>query len=140
MNEKASFSNKITVFYVTQPPKNKNDHPYINSISLRTEKQPVRISFYTSVINIEDDNIFMKIRYAMTDTSEEMFSGFTDPVKINKVPGTTFTSFNISAEFVLEIDKIACFEVQLQKRNDDSQIEVLDFKRCFVEIKLHEGN
>lgn len=138
--EEISFKNKINVFYVTIPSEHDDEHTFVNTINLKEASKKVNITFYASFINIDDTEIFARIRYAMSnDEYMGPFSGFTESFTVGKVPGTTLTSFNISADFVLQTYKLACFEIQLLKKNPDENFEILDSKKCYAEVNWAEG-
>lgn len=136
MEESVDFKNKINVFYVTIPSDNEDEHVFVNSINIASSKKEANITFYTSFINIDNTDIFGRIRYSLEDIPTSTFSGFTEPFKIEKIPNTTFTSLNITAEFVLEANKLVCFEIQLLKQLANGELEILDSKKCYSEINF----
>lgn len=136
----AKYKNRINVFYVTIPSEEGDSHTFVTTVNIKKPEKKVQITMYVSLLNIDDSEMFVKLRYSLSGKDEDHFSDFTDPIPIEKVPDTTFTSFNLSAEFLLQIDKIICFEIQLSKKEANGTITTLDSKQCYVNVELKEDD
>jgi hypothetical protein len=142
----ARYKNRINVFYVSTPPDGDNDsHIFVNTINIKEPKKKVHVSLYTALFNLEESSsLYTRIRYSISNKNEDKYSGFTKPMLVEKVPETLFTSFKITAQFILEIKHLVCFDIQLMRLTedptditvDDKNYKILDSKQCFVDVKL----